>query len=434
MKDALSSSGTCDRRVRACARKTTRRGRPAAKVDAPASLLRPIPVGSSTGLRVGQTAMAIGNPFGLEHSLSIGVVSGLGREVSTPGCSVAASPCRRVALSLSVTVWLSVSRSVVALSLSVAVSQSVARTKRIRPSPAPHCPPPLPEGALSVGAADLERHPDGRRDQPRQLGRAAARLGRRPHRHEHGDLLALRRVGRDRLCDPGGHAQGDRRHAHPVRQGRDDDRGASSSPLATCTAERERRRCQTKQVTRPAIGITYLETSQARALGIDRGVLVLDVPKGSPAAEVGGGGAVADADGARGWSRSSLTLAQLERSHRHSTPKRATPPSHPGARPSPRPPPPPGARAPPPPSRAAPRRRRGRDARHLALAERRHRARRYHRRHRRRADRERGQGDEWGSARGRGMMRLLAVGQDTQCMRVTSGSQQAPRVDTRPSL
>ena len=55
------------------------------KVDAPAALLRPVPVGSSAGLRVGQTAMAIGNPFGLEHSLSIGVVSGLGREVR-PAC------------------------------------------------------------------------------------------------------------------------------------------------------------------------------------------------------------------------------------------------------------------------------------------------------------------------------------------------------------
>ena len=32
-------------------------------------------------LRVGQTAIAIGNPFGLDHSLSVGVVSGLSRSV-----------------------------------------------------------------------------------------------------------------------------------------------------------------------------------------------------------------------------------------------------------------------------------------------------------------------------------------------------------------
>ena len=41
------------------------------------------------------------------------------------------------------------------------------------------------------------------------------------------------------------------------------------------------------KVVRPLIGITYLESSQARALGIDKGVLVLDVPKNSPGAAAG---------------------------------------------------------------------------------------------------------------------------------------------------
>lgn len=41
------------------------------------------------------------------------------------------------------------------------------------------------------------------------------------------------------------------------------------------------------RIVRPVIGISYLESSQARALGIKEGVLVLDVPKGS-AAEVAG--------------------------------------------------------------------------------------------------------------------------------------------------
>ena len=54
------------------------------RVEAPPATLRPIPVGSSSALRVGQSAMAIGNPFGLDHTLTVGVISGLGREVRSP--------------------------------------------------------------------------------------------------------------------------------------------------------------------------------------------------------------------------------------------------------------------------------------------------------------------------------------------------------------
>ena len=41
------------------------------------------------------------------------------------------------------------------------------------------------------------------------------------------------------------------------------------------------------KVVRPILGISYLESKQARALGIGRCVLVLDVPAGSPAAKAG---------------------------------------------------------------------------------------------------------------------------------------------------
>ena len=56
------------------------------KIDSSAEeeLLHPIPVGTSTGLRVGQNVMAIGNPFGLDHTLTAGVISGTGREVKSP--------------------------------------------------------------------------------------------------------------------------------------------------------------------------------------------------------------------------------------------------------------------------------------------------------------------------------------------------------------
>lgn len=50
-------------------------------IDAPAELLTPIPVGKSATLKVGQKVMAIGNPFGLDHTLTTGVISGLDREI-----------------------------------------------------------------------------------------------------------------------------------------------------------------------------------------------------------------------------------------------------------------------------------------------------------------------------------------------------------------
>jgi S1-C subfamily serine protease len=45
--------------------------------------LQPIPVGSSHDLLVGQKVFAIGNPFGLDQSLTVGVVSALGREIKS---------------------------------------------------------------------------------------------------------------------------------------------------------------------------------------------------------------------------------------------------------------------------------------------------------------------------------------------------------------
>ncbi|CAL5186205.1 unnamed protein product [Lathyrus oleraceus] len=53
------------------------------RVDAPKEKLRPIPVGVSADLLVGQKVYAIGNPFGLDHTLTTGVISGLRREISS---------------------------------------------------------------------------------------------------------------------------------------------------------------------------------------------------------------------------------------------------------------------------------------------------------------------------------------------------------------
>ena len=50
------------------------------KVEAPAEFLRPVEFGTSANLRVGQRAIAIGNPFGqFERTLTTGVISALGR-------------------------------------------------------------------------------------------------------------------------------------------------------------------------------------------------------------------------------------------------------------------------------------------------------------------------------------------------------------------
>jgi S1-C subfamily serine protease len=52
-------------------------------VNVPESKLRPIPIGTSSDLQVGQKVFAIGNPFGLDQTLTTGVISGLDREIKS---------------------------------------------------------------------------------------------------------------------------------------------------------------------------------------------------------------------------------------------------------------------------------------------------------------------------------------------------------------
>jgi S1-C subfamily serine protease len=51
------------------------------KIEADAKKLPPIPVGTSKDLQVGQKVFAIGNPFGLDQSLTTGIISALGRSI-----------------------------------------------------------------------------------------------------------------------------------------------------------------------------------------------------------------------------------------------------------------------------------------------------------------------------------------------------------------
>jgi S1-C subfamily serine protease len=52
-------------------------------IEIPPEKLNPIVIGESANLRVGQKVFAIGNPFGFDQSLSMGVVSALGRQIES---------------------------------------------------------------------------------------------------------------------------------------------------------------------------------------------------------------------------------------------------------------------------------------------------------------------------------------------------------------
>lgn len=54
-------------------------------IDAPSDRLQKIDIGESADLQVGQKVFAIGSPFGYDQTLTTGVISGLGREITSVG-------------------------------------------------------------------------------------------------------------------------------------------------------------------------------------------------------------------------------------------------------------------------------------------------------------------------------------------------------------
>ncbi|MEE9440189.1 MAG: trypsin-like peptidase domain-containing protein [Saprospiraceae bacterium] len=53
------------------------------RINAPKNILTAIKIGSSDDLKVGQSVFAIGNPFGLDYTLTTGIISALGREIKS---------------------------------------------------------------------------------------------------------------------------------------------------------------------------------------------------------------------------------------------------------------------------------------------------------------------------------------------------------------
>lgn len=70
------------------------------KLDPIDIVLSPIPLGNSSSLRVGDTVAAIGNPFGLSGSLTVGIVSGLGRLL--PSTDGSTSPFSQFAMNFNI--------------------------------------------------------------------------------------------------------------------------------------------------------------------------------------------------------------------------------------------------------------------------------------------------------------------------------------------
>jgi S1-C subfamily serine protease len=173
-------------------------------IDAPKDKLHPIVVGSSHDLQVGQSAYAIGNPFGLDQTLTTGVISALDRQIQAEKgqriqhviqTSAAINPGnsggplldddgRLVGITAAILspsgAWAGVGFAIPVDEVNQVVAQALAKPRVIRPAlGVTLAPPKLAEQLGTTGVLILDVLPDS----------GAAKAGLHPtRRSEEGDI------------------------------------------------------------------------------------------------------------------------------------------------------------------------------------------------------------------------------------------------------
>ena len=197
------------------------------KVDAPQSVLHPIQFGNSDSVQVGDTAIAIGSPFGLEETVTSGIVSALHRQMEAPN---------NFTINDSIQTDAAINHGNSGGPLLNINGQVIGVNSQIRSDSggSDGVGFAIPSNTVKSIADDADRQREGRARLPRRLGPADPGVGGRPaqarrrrrarDRQEEHSGREGRPQGRDREQDDRGRSVPDRRrrdHGHRRREGRD---------------------------------------------------------------------------------------------------------------------------------------------------------------------------------------------------------------------
>ena len=153
-------------------------------VDAPASALKPIDLADSSAVEVGDGVIAIGSPFGLEQTVTTGIVSALHRQITAPN---------NFSIDNAIQTDAAINQATRAARCSTWTERSSASTRRSRATPAATTASAIPSNTVGKIAAALIS--DGS-------------VEHLPRRRDGG---RLRRRGRESQRGAPGHARGPRR-------------------------------------------------------------------------------------------------------------------------------------------------------------------------------------------------------------------------------